>query len=237
MMTSFTRQVFHFSSLSLNKWSDLHAIAMLVTVLLCVFFSSLKLLIFVAALSFLCLILSHLKLLTQYRVFAGLANWVTFSRLVITMLALINYSNIATQTLFTLMALALVLDVVDGFAARKLSQSSEFGRVFDMEADAFFVMALGLYFYFTTNLGSWLLLPGLMRYAYRLCVLLFPKTGFNESKKRYAATLAGVNFVILVAAIVLPSNIQTPALVISTCIVVFSFGISFIEYFGYADHH
>lgn len=222
---------------SLEKWSDVHSLIMITAVLLCVILASVYPLFLVAIFSFSLLVVTQLSALRQYRFFAGPANWLTFIRLIVTIYATTNFSSLSVSVFFVLMLGSMLLDVLDGFVARKLSISSEFGRVFDMEADAYFVMALGLYFYFTTDLGLWLLLPGLMRYVYRLCILAFPQPSFSESKKQYAAVLAGLNFVILLAAILLPQMQQLIALVFSTGIVVASFCISFYEYFTYAKNH
>lgn len=65
-----------------------------------------------------------------------------------------------------LIAVALALDGVDGFLARKLNLASEFGARFDMEIDALLLLILSLLVWQTGQAGAWVLLIGLMRYAF-----------------------------------------------------------------------
>jgi phosphatidylglycerophosphate synthase len=221
----------------LDTWSNFHALVMLAVIGGAAIVHSYLLLISAVALSFMLLISMHRQLLASYRPFAGYANWLTFARLC---LLLIVFSNIELFSLYlfcVLMALVVALDVVDGYLARRFNTLSTFGGAFDMEVDAFFVSVMGLYFYFSTDIGIWLLLPGLLRYAYRLTIWAVPYPLFRESKKSYAAFFAGLNFVLLVLAIVLPVMWQTPVLIASILIVAFSFSVSFYEYFSYAKNH
>ncbi|HEY5231671.1 MAG TPA: CDP-alcohol phosphatidyltransferase family protein [Galbitalea sp.] len=59
---------------------------------------------------------------------------------------------------------ALLLDGVDGWVARRTNSASELGGRFDMEVDAFLLLALSAYV--SQTLGIWVLAIGLMRYAF-----------------------------------------------------------------------
>lgn len=59
---------------------------------------------------------------------------------------------------------ALALDAVDGWLARRTRTTTELGARFDMEVDAFLILALSVYV--SQSLGSWVLAIGLMRYGY-----------------------------------------------------------------------
>lgn len=65
--------------------------------------------------------------------------------------------------LVALAAVAVALDRVDGWVARRTSTASEFGARFDLEVDAFLILALSSYV--ARWLGVWVLLIGLARYA------------------------------------------------------------------------
>ncbi len=65
-----------------------------------------------------------------------------------------------------LIAVALALDGVDGFLARRLNLTSDFGARFDMEVDALLLLILSLLVWQTGQAGVWVLLIGLMRYAF-----------------------------------------------------------------------
>ena len=173
----------------------------------------------------------HVPSFAFYKTSSGITNWVTFIRFMIISVSVYSFSVLSTWIFFVLMIFAVLLDVVDGYLARKFNAQSAFGRIFDMESDAFFVSCMGLYFYLTTNVGIFLLLPGALRYFYRLLVWLGPSVSSVEKKQKYATFLAGSNFVFLLAAIVLEGVAQSITLWLSICIVTFSFSVSFMAFF------
>lgn len=65
-----------------------------------------------------------------------------------------------------IIAVALLLDAVDGILARKLQLTSAFGARFDMEIDALLLLILSLLVWQTGQTGIWVLTIGLMRYAF-----------------------------------------------------------------------
>ncbi|MGI9418407.1 MAG: CDP-alcohol phosphatidyltransferase family protein [Geminicoccaceae bacterium] len=65
-----------------------------------------------------------------------------------------------------LIAVALALDAVDGFLARRFNLASSFGARFDMEIDALLLLILSLLVWQTGKAGVWVLTIGLMRYAF-----------------------------------------------------------------------
>ena len=68
--------------------------------------------------------------------------------------------------LLGLIGVALVLDAVDGYLARKFRLSSAFGARFDMEIDALLLLILSLLVWQTGQAGAWVLMIGLMRYGF-----------------------------------------------------------------------
>lgn len=73
-------------------------------------------------------------------------------------------SPIALPLLITLASLALALDAVDGWLARRTHGESALGARFDMEVDAFLLLVLSAYV--ATTLGWWVLAIGLLRYVF-----------------------------------------------------------------------
>ena len=61
---------------------------------------------------------------------------------------------------------ALVLDGVDGWWARHYGQMSAAGARFDMETDAALILVLSVALWLIDRVGAWVLLMGLMRYAF-----------------------------------------------------------------------
>lgn len=63
-------------------------------------------------------------------------------------------------------SLALASDAVDGVLARRSATTSAFGARFDMEVDAFLILVLSVMVWVFGLAGAWVLLIGLMRYAF-----------------------------------------------------------------------
>lgn len=217
----------------LERWTSLHSVLMLAACSISIFVSSPLPISALAVLSFCYLWWSQAGFLNQYLRFAGGANRITAIRLALVAFAIVMTDQLSTMVFFLLMLVAVVLDVCDGWWARKYNQQSQFGSVFDMEADAFFVLCMGAYFYFTLGYELWVFIPGLLRYAYRLVHDLVAPPHYIEKKKRYAATLAGMNFVLLLIAIMLPEPFKFWIVWISLISVVFSFSRSFWELYAY----
>jgi phosphatidylglycerophosphate synthase len=69
-------------------------------------------------------------------------------------------------SVIALTALMVALDGVDGWLARRTRMASPFGARFDMETDAAFILVLSLLVWQHGKAGAWVLLCGLMRYAF-----------------------------------------------------------------------
>jgi len=103
----------------------------------------------------------------------GPANRVTLLRLVfvcwLCAIAVLSVS-LLTDALRWLVAglalLALSLDGVDGYLARQRGVVSRFGARFDEEVDAGLIMVLAVLAWRSDQVGAWVLLIGLMRYAF-----------------------------------------------------------------------
>lgn len=108
----------------------------------------------------------------------GPANHVTMIRAVIVVLVagLVGEPafprSIATVSVAT--GLMAALDGVDGWLARRSGMASDFGARFDMETDALFIMVLSILAWQYGNAGAWVLLCGLMRYAFVAAGWLLP---------------------------------------------------------------
>ncbi|HSF62755.1 MAG TPA: CDP-alcohol phosphatidyltransferase family protein [Paracoccaceae bacterium] len=103
----------------------------------------------------------------------GLCNAVTLARLTMTcaVAGLVAAPGVladpATGWAVTgLCALALALDGVDGWAARRSGLASDWGARFDMETDAFLGAVLSVLVWQTGKAGLWVLALGFMRFAW-----------------------------------------------------------------------
>ena len=99
----------------------------------------------------------------------GPAEWVTLTRatLAVGIAALVADSfeqPAAVTTLVTLSFVALVLDAVDGYVARRTGTASALGAKFDGEVDAFLILVLSIYV--ASTIGAWVIVFGAARYLY-----------------------------------------------------------------------
>ena len=100
----------------------------------------------------------------------GTANHVTLLRGALTAgliaLAAENATSTAAWCAVVISGSVLVLDGVDGWLARHLGETSDFGARFDMETDAVFILGMSWLVWHFAKAGPWILAAGLMRYVF-----------------------------------------------------------------------
>ena len=106
----------------------------------------------------------------------GLCNYVTLTRLVLTcaLLAPFLASSAPSWAFFTVAAVALALDGVDGWLARRQGLVSTFGAQFDVEVDSLLALLLAFNAALNTEIGWAAALLGLPRYAFAGASLALP---------------------------------------------------------------
>jgi phosphatidylglycerophosphate synthase len=109
----------------------------------------------------------------------GLANWVTLFRLnLVSLVLLVSLSGgagtVSSWALFTVAFVALLLDGVDGWLARRRHEASDFGERFDMAADTAFTLILTFCLLALGLVGPWVLVIGMLRPAFVLAGRLRP---------------------------------------------------------------
>jgi phosphatidylglycerophosphate synthase len=121
------------------------------------------------------------------------------------------------------------LDAVDGWIARRAGTSSAFGAHFDMEADAFLILALDLELFARGQLGAWVLVPGLLRYSTVLCgAIVAPRAG-DMPRSRFGSSACGLLVVGLMVAFVWPNAWGATAAAAGSALVTWSFARSFYD--------
>jgi len=161
------------------------------------------------------------------------ANFLSGLRLILIGIGILSWSYISTYEFLALMSLTVLLDLADGFIARKYNEETDVGQHFDMEVDAFYVMSMCLYYFLIDKLPWWILMPGLFRYSYGLVLVLFPKNNFVERKQRLASIIAGIFFIVLLACIVVKGQVQFYILLGGSILLGLSFLKSTVEYIKY----
>jgi phosphatidylglycerophosphate synthase len=119
------------------------------------------------------------------------------------------------------------LDYVDGWVARRTGGTSAFGAHFDMETDALVVLVVDLELFLRGQHGAWILTTGLLRYAYVVCVALFPPRGGEMPRSSLGRNAFGTLVVGLAVALALPGTVGTAGALVGTLAVTFSFARAF----------
>lgn len=100
----------------------------------------------------------------------GPANAVTLARAVLVSLVAAMIGEPAAAGLLWLIApvsmVALAMDGLDGFVARRLRCESPYGARLDMELDALLTLVLSVLVWQTGRAGAWVIASGAMRYAF-----------------------------------------------------------------------
>lgn len=159
----------------------------------------------------------------------GPADRITLVRAVLTCLvaALVPHApgdRAVVATLTALAAVALVLDGVDGWVARRTGTASRFGARFDMEVDALLILVLSVHV--ARSAGPWVLLIGAARYLLLVATWMWPWLARELPPRWWAKVVAVVQGVVLVAAGsgLLPGVVSTVALAIALALLAESFG-------------
>jgi phosphatidylglycerophosphate synthase len=95
-------------------------------------------------------------------------------------------------------AVALALDGVDGWVARRTNTCSALGARFDMEVDAFLILVLSVQV--ARELGPWVLAIGAMRYAYVAAGFVAPWLRGSLPVRYWRKVVAAAQGVILMVA-------------------------------------
>lgn len=214
----------------IKKWNDAHAFILLLGGVFMLFFQSVTPLLLCGIISFGIYVFQQREFLSQYRPWGGYANWVTLFRMCLLIFVSFYYvlfSNFALSLLFITVVL---LDIVDGYLARRFKLQSDFGLYFDMETDAFFVAVVSSILYLKGMAPQWLLFVGLLRYLNVAAYAIFKVKPKKEPKQRFASIIAGTFFTILSVAFILPATVRLIALSIISVLIVISFGKSILFY-------
>ncbi|KAA3632836.1 MAG: CDP-alcohol phosphatidyltransferase family protein, partial [Bacteroidetes bacterium] len=192
-------------------------------------FQRVETLIIGTALSFFIYIYLHEQLLANFKPFGGYANWVTIFRFLLMLTGGVLLNSWNPVYCFPFFLIALCLDGLDGYLARKLGQTTEFGAYLDMETDAFFVAFLSTYWYLDGRVGVWILFIGFLRYLYVLTLKLSGLEGKEEKGTRFAKIIAVLIMSALLAPFVLPEMVYMSMIVLASVLTVYSFGVSFVS--------
>lgn len=158
----------------------------------------------------------------------GFCNLVTLLRLALTtaLVAPLVAGGGAQWGVFMVAAVALALDGVDGWLARRQHLVSQFGARFDMEVDAGLGLVLALSAFAAGSAGAAVLLLGLPRYVFAGagCVLPWLSAPLPERIGRKWVCVIQIGVLIGVQAPVLPAPLANAAIAVAALALCWSFG-------------
>jgi phosphatidylglycerophosphate synthase len=133
----------------------------------------------------------------------GPASWVTLARATLAVgVAALAADSFTHDTpvalLVTLAAVALALDAVDGWVARRTGTASALGARFDGEIDAFLILALSVYV--APACGAWVLAIGAARYLFLAGEWLLPWMRAPLPSRRWRRLVAAAQGIVLTVA-------------------------------------
>ncbi len=215
-------------SARLARWSFIHSVLMVLATTISLAADSVHILLLIGALSFCFLVFMARPFWTGAGLF-GPANRVTAVRLA-GVLALPFLNNPVFVAGFGLALL--LLDGLDGWLARRHDQASEFGEYFDKETDAFFLLVLCVLAVFRHRLGYWILIAGLLRYAFILMLHCFKSTLVKERKSSRARIMYGLVMLAMLAVFLPYATFSRLLVVAATMGLILSFVLDFFFAFS-----
>ena len=126
--------------------------------------------------------------------------------------------------LVALTIVALVLDAVDGWVARRTMTTSALGARYDGEVDAFLILVLSVYAAHLT--GGWVLAIGIARYAFLAAGWVLPWMRRTLPPRYWRKVVAAIQGIALTFAVpdVLPRVLTNAVLAVSLALLAESFG-------------
>jgi phosphatidylglycerophosphate synthase len=159
----------------------------------------------------------------------GPADWVTLARatLAIGVAGLVAdsfHQPVPVTMLVSLAVIALVLDAVDGWVARRTGTTGMLGARFDAEVDAFLILILSVYV--ARSAGAWVLAIGGARYAFLAAGWVLPWMREPLPPRYWRKVVAAMQGILLTigAAQVLPPALTQAALLAALVLLAESFG-------------
>ena len=157
----------------------------------------------------------------------GLPNWITTLRLILIVVAVLLWAEADAYLVLGLLVVSVLLDAVDGYAARKMGTATVFGARYDMETDAYFTTAVAFIIVYRFDMPPLVLFAGLLRYYFILLKRIFHLHNLPTPEMRGVRFLAVVFFISLLAPFVLSQTIATYVVFVGCAAVFYSFGKEF----------
>ena len=123
--------------------------------------------------------------------------------------------------------LALVLDGVDGWVARRTGSATTFGARFDMELDSLLMLVLAVLVWRSGAVGAWVILIGLPRYLFVAAGWIWPwlQGELPERRRRKAVCVAQGVLLLVCLGPVIPDALVTVSAITALALLTWSFAV------------
>ena len=123
--------------------------------------------------------------------------------------------------------LAMVMDGVDGWIARLTDGATRFGARFDMELDAFLMLALSALVAESGKVGPWIILIGALRYLFVTGGWVWPPLSHDLPPSHRRKTICVVQGVVLLVCLgpIIPAAMATVVALGALALLLYSFGV------------
>jgi len=185
-----------------------------------------------ASVSFMAVMLLSFGFLRRHHPFEyfGAANQITTARAMLVALV----GGLIGEPRFPMVAasaaagslLVTALDGVDGWLARRHRIASDFGARFDMEIDALLILVLAILVWRHEKAGAWVVLSGLLRYAFATAGAFAPWLRAALPPSRRRQTICVIQLVALTLAL-LPA-VRPPLSALLAAAALLTLGYSFL---------
>lgn len=159
----------------------------------------------------------------------GLCNAITLMRLAMaaSLIAPLVAGHDTSWAVFAVASVALSLDGIDGWLARRQGYVSAFGARFDMEVDSALALVLAISAAVSSGLGPLAILLGLPRYAFAVAAWACPwlRRDLPERFSRKVVCVVQLASLIALQVPILPVGLGTGVVVLASLALVWSFAV------------
>lgn len=164
---------------------------------------------------------------------SGPANRITLGRmvLVVALVPLVLHGGALGETerwwVVGAGTVAMALDGVDGWLARRTGTSTAFGARFDMETDAFLMLVLSGLVLAEGQAGAWVVLIGAMRYLFVAAGRIWPALRgelFPSFRRKAVCVIQGAALLVCLAPVV-PPAVAAPVAAVALVALAGSFAV------------
>lgn len=153
------------------------------------------------------------------------------SALVLPVAALVLVPGVGGTTgawwIIGLSTVALVMDGFDGWIARRTACATPFGARFDMELDAFLLLALSVLVWQSGRVDAWVLLIGGLRYLFVAAAVVFPALAGDlppRMRRKVVCVIQGIALLVALGPII-PDGMAVLVSGVGLLSLVYSFGV------------